>query len=224
VKLEENTPTSRITTLPEEEDEPEFSVFWSGTDASSPIASYDIYVSDNGGPFTALDTDTTATAVWTSGRKGHTLGYFSIATDAAGNREPMKTAPDSVTRIGPPPPVTITCTNCSFQNGNFKATFALNVTTGNSTGTFTFNNGDSSNPLQFAATDITKTSVNGDFATISGDGKLNGTPGYTFTVSATDGGGPGSGMDSVLIQLFGPNNFSFNAPANVTGGDIQLQD
>jgi hypothetical protein len=223
VKLEENTPTSSVTTLPPEEDDTSFSINWTGTDPSSTIASYDVYVSDNGGSFTAFQTDTAATMAVFTGTKGHTYGFYSVATDSAGNREPMKTAPDTVVRIGPPPPVTITCTNCSFQNGNSKATFALNVTTGMSTGTFTFNNGDTSNPIQFAATDITKTSVNGDFATISGDGKLNGTPGYTFTVSATDAGGPGSGMDSVLIQLFGPNNFSFNAPANVTGGDVVVK-
>jgi hypothetical protein len=49
---------------------------------------------------------------------------------------------------------------------------------------------------------------------------LNGTAGYTFTVSATDGGGAGSGLDTVLIQLFGPNNFTYNAPATIAGGDI----
>lgn len=89
-------------------------------------------------------------------------------------------------------------------------------------GMFTFNNGNTAQPLQFAATDITSVSVTGSFATFSGDGTVNGNAGYRFTVSATDAGGPGSGKDTVLVQISGLNNFTYNAPATITGGDIVI--
>ena len=30
----------------------------------------------------------------------------------------------------------------------------------------------------------------------------------------------GSGLDTVLIQISGPNNFIYNAPATIAGGDV----
>ena len=219
-KLDESTPTSSVTTLPMQVEGPSIPVSWSGTDPATPIARYDIYVSDNFGPFTAFQTGTSATSATFNGTLGHIYGFFSVATDGDGNREPMKSAPDTVVRDGPPPPVTITCTKCSFQNSGSQATLAFNVMTPANEGTFTFNNGNTAHTVQFAATDITSVSVTGNFATFSGDGTVNGSAGYRFTVSATDAGGPGSGKDTVLVQISGPNNFTYNAPATITRGDI----
>ena len=108
VKLEESMPASAIVNLPQETNGPSFPVSWSGTDASASIESFDVYVSDNGGPFTAFQTRTAATSATFSGMSGHSYGFFSVATDTAGNREPMKTAPDAVVADGPQPlpPVT----------------------------------------------------------------------------------------------------------------------
>jgi hypothetical protein len=223
VKLEEGTPSSSVTNLPEEEDDPTFNISWSGTDAASPIASYDIYFSDNGGPFSALEAATPATSVSFQGTLGHTYGFFSVATDTAGNKEPMKTEPDTVVRVGPPPPIHITCANCSFDIDGVKAAIAFDVTTPSNSGSFTFNNQNSANPIKFASTEITKVSVVGNFATIYGNGTLNGKSGYTYTLSATDAGGPGSNMDTVLVQLFGPDNFTYNAPSILSGGDVAVQ-
>jgi len=39
-------------------------------------------------------------------------------------------------------------------------------------------------------------------------------------VTATDGGGPGSGLDSVSIAITGPNNFSHSKNGTILGGDI----
>ena len=81
--------------LPPEETSPEFNVSWSGTDsaASSAISSYTIYVSDNGGPYTAWLTNTTLTAAPYQGQLGHTYAFYSVATDNAGNVEPPRQPP-----------------------------------------------------------------------------------------------------------------------------------
>jgi hypothetical protein len=63
-------------------------------------------------------------------------------------------------------------------------------------------------------------SVNGNSATFSGQGNLNGQTGYGFTVTARDGGGPGSGLDTVSIAITGPNDFSYSAAGAMSGGDI----
>lgn len=114
-KLDESTPTSSVTTQPIQVDGPSIPISWSGTDSATPIATYDIYVSDNFGPFIPFQTGTPATSATFNGTLGHSYGFFSVATDGDGNREPMKSAPDTVARDGPPPPATITCTNARFR-------------------------------------------------------------------------------------------------------------
>jgi hypothetical protein len=220
VNLEEGTPTSAIKNLPSQVNGPSFTVGWSGSDLAESIASYDIFVSDNGGPFTAFQTGTAATSATFTGMIGHTYGFFTIATDTAGNKEPMKTAPDAVVAVGPP---TITCSGCFFMTNGSRATLAFNVSSPGSGSTFSFNNGDSTHPVKFASTSISQISVSGTFATFSGEGTVNGQTGYMFTVSATDGGGAGSGLDTILVQISGPNNFTYNAPATIAGGDIVVR-
>lgn len=219
VKLEDDTPASGIVSLPANVTGPSFTVTWAGSATLLNIATYDVFVSDNGGPFIPFQTSTTATSATFTGVPGHTYGFFSIATDLAGHREPMKTAPDAVVTIGPAPP-TIVCTGCYFVTNGVRATLAFNVSVAGSGSTFTFTSRNSTQAIQFVSTTVSQISATGSFATFSGQGTLNGQAGYTFTVSATDGGGAGSGLDTVLIQIFGPNNFTYNAPATIAGGDV----
>ncbi|HET6879682.1 MAG TPA: choice-of-anchor Q domain-containing protein, partial [Pirellulales bacterium] len=82
-------PTSTVAALPATEASTSFTVSWSGSDAGGPgIASYSVYVSDNGGPFTAFQTATTATSATFAGVDGHTYGFYSVATDTAGHAQP----------------------------------------------------------------------------------------------------------------------------------------
>ena len=64
-----------------------FLVSWSGTDANgeSGLASYNIYVSDDGGPFQLWLGNTTLTSATYNGQPGHTYAFYSIAMDNAGN-------------------------------------------------------------------------------------------------------------------------------------------
>jgi hypothetical protein len=221
VKLAEDTPTSTVTGLPSLVSGPSFTVSWGGSDPSSTIATYDVFVSEDGGPFAPFQTNTTATSATFTGVPGHFYGFFSIATDTAGNKEPMKTAADIVVMVGTTAPPTIVCTGCYFINNGARATMAFNVSQAGSASTFTFNTVNSGQSLQFVSTTVSQISATvSGFATFSGEGTLNGQPGYTFTVGVTDGGPAGSGLDTVLVQIAGPNNFTYNAPATIAGGDI----
>ncbi len=64
-----------------------FTLSWSGSDSPGGpgIASYSVYVSDNGGLYQPLLTNTTSTSTTFTGLNGHTYGFYSVATDKAGN-------------------------------------------------------------------------------------------------------------------------------------------
>jgi len=81
-------PISSVFSLPLESP-PVFGVVWSGADIAggSGLANYDIYASDNGGAFTIWQSHTTAVGALYNGTAGHTYGFYSQATDNAGNRE-----------------------------------------------------------------------------------------------------------------------------------------
>jgi hypothetical protein len=49
-------------------------------------------------------------------------------------------------------------------------------------------------------------------------------PANTFEVSTTDGGPAGSGQDTILVQFYGPNSFTYNAPATIAGGDVVVHE
>ena len=78
-----------------------FMLSWSGSDTpgGSGLASYSIYVSDNGGPFTPLILDTTDTSMPFTGQDGHTYGFYSVATDNVGNLQPTPSAAQASTEI-----------------------------------------------------------------------------------------------------------------------------
>jgi hypothetical protein len=52
------------------------------------IASYDVYVSDDGGPFTIWQSATAATSANFTGRPGHRYAFYSVATDPLGFVQP----------------------------------------------------------------------------------------------------------------------------------------
>jgi hypothetical protein len=86
-----------------------FAVNWSGSDnaGGSGIASYDVYVSVDGGAFTRWQRGTTQTSATYTGTLGHTYGYYSVATDKVGNRQATPSGAQARITIQPenPPPV-----------------------------------------------------------------------------------------------------------------------
>ena len=83
-------------------------VQWSGTDEGSGIASYNIYVSDNGAPFTVWQQNTTATSGTYTGQFGHTYAFYSLAQDKTGNIEDAPANSDATVTVIDNTPPTIT--------------------------------------------------------------------------------------------------------------------
>ena len=79
-----------------------FGVVWSGANdvGQAPLAYYDIFVSDDGGPFTLWQAQTTATGALYTGLAGHTYAFYSRATDTAGNVESPPGSPEATTTVG----------------------------------------------------------------------------------------------------------------------------
>jgi hypothetical protein len=123
-----NPPVSSVFALPPQSP-PMFGVVWSGASyaGGSPIAYYDIYVSDNGGSFTDWQGHTSGTGALYNGVNGHTYAFYSIATDAAGHRESPPLQPQAVTAItvNTNPPTLSVASNATLTAGQ---TLSLNVT------------------------------------------------------------------------------------------------
>ncbi len=100
VTIDAVPPTSSIAPLPTVENNPNFTVQWSGADDSgSGVASYSIYVSTNGGTYTKWQDHTTATSATFTGQVGDTYAFYSIATDNVGNVEAAPTTPEAQTQV-----------------------------------------------------------------------------------------------------------------------------
>ena len=98
---------------------PYFQVGWSGTDqgelgqALSGIAYYDIYVAENDRPFIPWLTNSTLVSSTYIGKFGSRYAFYSVATDANGNREGAPGAPDAETVVSitnRPPTISIPST------------------------------------------------------------------------------------------------------------------
>ncbi len=95
-------PTSSVAALPATETSTSFTVNWSGSDGTggSGIASYNVYVSDNGGSYTLWQNDVTiVSATYTTGQNGHTYGFYSVATDNVGNVQATPGAAQASTTV-----------------------------------------------------------------------------------------------------------------------------
>jgi hypothetical protein len=79
----------------------EIAVQWSGIDETngSGLAAFDIYVSEDGGPFVLWLEGATARGAIYAGVLGHAYAFYSIATDNAGNQESAPAVPDASTSV-----------------------------------------------------------------------------------------------------------------------------
>ena len=96
-------PTSQVAALPAIVSPCDLVVSWSGRDAGfgGGIASYDVYVSDNGGAYIAWLTGTSATSATFTGQRNHIYSFYSRARDGAGHLEAAPASPDATTRVTP---------------------------------------------------------------------------------------------------------------------------
>jgi RHS repeat-associated protein len=98
--IDAGAPTSSVSALPAPSPT-NFTVSWSGQDdtGGSGIATYDIFVADNGGAFQPFLTGTTQTSATFTGQAGHTYAFYSVATDNVGNREAALAAAQATTTV-----------------------------------------------------------------------------------------------------------------------------
>ena len=102
--IDADPPNSSVDALPATTTTLDFTVSWSGDDPNgSGIASYDVYVSDNGGPFVAWQSGITETQAIFSGAADHTYGFYSVAIDHVGYRQPVPAGPQATTTVIPGP-------------------------------------------------------------------------------------------------------------------------
>jgi hypothetical protein len=95
-------PASQVNALPPTVNTSSFTVNWSGTDADSGLASFDVFVSDDFGPFVAWQTGTTQTGAIFTGQAGHHYRFYSVAVDQVGHREDDPSLPDAETSVSEP--------------------------------------------------------------------------------------------------------------------------
>ena len=107
--IDAGPPTSSVTALPATESAAVFTVSWSGQDDSggSGIASYDVYVSDNGGAYTLWQQDTSDTTALFFGAVGHTYAFYSVAADNVGNVQPAPSGAEATTYVAGLPTSTV---------------------------------------------------------------------------------------------------------------------
>lgn len=94
------SPYSSVTALPATTVTPSFAVSWAGSDQSgSGIASYDVFVSTDGGLFVRWLTAVSETSSTFTGAAGHTYAFYSVATDNVGHRQSAPTMAQTSTRV-----------------------------------------------------------------------------------------------------------------------------
>jgi hypothetical protein len=99
--IDSGTPTSNVIALPARENA-NFTVKWGGSDevGGSGIASYDVFVSENGGPYTLWLAATALTSARFAGQPGRTYRFFSQAADHVGHVEAAPGLADAQTETG----------------------------------------------------------------------------------------------------------------------------
>ena len=96
--VDNTPPTSQVLPLPATVYSSSFTVNWSGTDAGPGLQGFNIFASDNGGPFTVWQS-TSATQGIYPGIPGHTYGFYAIATNLVGNTEVSKSSAEATTTV-----------------------------------------------------------------------------------------------------------------------------
>jgi len=99
--LDAEDPVSAVKPLPPTTAETSFVVSWAGDDeaAGSGIAAYDVYASDNGGPYVLWQASTAETSAEFKGELGHTYAFYSVARDNVGHVERVPGVPDATTLV-----------------------------------------------------------------------------------------------------------------------------
>jgi hypothetical protein len=106
ITIDTAAPQSAVHLLPASVPAGPVSVSWAGADTftgggvGSGISSYDVYVSDDNGPFTLWLAATALTLASYTATEGHSYQFYTRARDRAGNLEAAPASPDANTIAG----------------------------------------------------------------------------------------------------------------------------
>ena len=98
-------PVSRVDALSEFTNTSDFSVSWTGSDDSSGIAGYTIWVAQDNLTFKPWLNNTPLRTAYYPGKDGHKYSFYSSAQDRAANREAAHATPDAFITVDTTPPV-----------------------------------------------------------------------------------------------------------------------
>ncbi|NJO93754.1 MAG: type I secretion C-terminal target domain-containing protein [Hydrococcus sp. RM1_1_31] len=101
--IDVDKPTSTINPLAATINEPNFTVTWAGNDnaGGSALASFTVYVSDNGSAFVPWLEKSTLTEAIFKGETNHTYAFYSVAADNAGNVQVLPTVAQASIKVVP---------------------------------------------------------------------------------------------------------------------------
>ncbi|MCP4892132.1 MAG: hypothetical protein GY904_36780, partial [Planctomycetaceae bacterium] len=101
ITIDAGVPESAVEALPAISTLETFTVSWAGTDEvdGSGIATYDIFVAQDGGEYTRWLTETPDTSAEFIGDNGSRYDFYSIAIDNVGHRETPPSTPDASTQV-----------------------------------------------------------------------------------------------------------------------------
>jgi hypothetical protein len=177
--IDAGPPTSSVQGLPATEPTGSFAVTWAGQDdaGGSGVASYSVFVSDNGGPFTLWQNATTQTSAIYPGQVGHTYAFYSVATDNVGHVQATPAVPQATTRVQPPTSAPPSVQPPATTSGSQSVTAVSTTTQGN----LSSRSAVTGQPVTYTLT------VAAGSATPPGSVTLTGLPGGARTLPLNDG-------------------------------------
>jgi hypothetical protein len=98
VTIDADEPSSEVSALPETAGGTAFEVCWSGADLGAGIATYDLYVQADDGPWTLWLASTSQTCATFLGSPSRSYHFYSRARDGAGHLEAAPARADAVTQ------------------------------------------------------------------------------------------------------------------------------
>jgi hypothetical protein len=217
-------PTSSVSPLPATTTTAGFTVAWSGTPGvgASSIATYDVYVSTDGGAFAPFLTGTTQNSAVFQGAFGHTYGFYSVATDNYGDRQATPAAAQASTSVA-----AVTVTQLTSSSPNNTSVQGTAVTFTATVSTSAQGAGVPSGHVHFV--DQTTGTDLGTYALVNGQAAVT-TSGFALgnnTIVATYLADPAFLTSNVsLVQVVtgtGPTNITADTSFTHTGGSLVHQ-
>jgi len=97
--IDRAAPTSSVAALSAQTAGEGIALQWSGSDAGAGVMDYTVYVSVDGGAYSAWLSETTSTSATYEGAIGHRYSFYTIARDGLGNTESPPGQPDATTTL-----------------------------------------------------------------------------------------------------------------------------